>query len=74
MSQLHFYVPDQVEARIRARAEQAHMSVSKYLAELVKREVADGWPEGYADAVLGKWQGEPLRRESEGDFEQRRTF
>ena len=74
MSQLHFYVPDQLEARIRARAEQAHMSVSKYLAELVKREVADDWPRGYAESVLGKWQGEPLVRESEGGFEQRSTF
>lgn len=74
MSQLHFYVPDQLEARIRARAEQSHMSVSKYLAELVKREVADDWPEGYAEAVLGKWQGEALKRLPEGDFEPRQSF
>jgi hypothetical protein len=71
MSQLHFYVSEQIEARIRARAEQAHMPLSRYLAELVKREVADEWPDGYAETVIGKWQGEPLKREPEGDYEQR---
>lgn len=71
MAQLHFYVPDQIEERIRLRAQQAHMSISKYLADLVMREVAEEWPSGYADSVLGGWQGEPLKREPEGDYEAR---
>ena len=38
MSQLHFYVPDDIEAQIRIKAKRANLTLSKYLAELVKRE------------------------------------
>ena len=47
MAQLHFYIPDSVADKIKIKAEHAHLSVSKYLAELAKREVASQWPEDY---------------------------
>ncbi len=73
MAQLHFYIPDSVEDSVKIKAEHAHLSVSKYLAELVKREVANQWPENYFDN-FGQWEGEPLQRPAQGDMEQRETL
>ena len=44
MPQLHFYVPDDVAEQIKARAALAKQPVSRYVAELVKRDVSQGWP------------------------------
>lgn len=71
MTQLYCYVPDNIAEKIKRKAEQANLSVSKYLAELVKREATNEWPEGYLENVLGRWQGAPLSRESEGSLEER---
>jgi hypothetical protein len=38
------------------------MSVSGYLAELVKSRIADDWPEDFFAKVVGGWQGKPLKR------------
>jgi hypothetical protein len=32
---------------------------------------SSAWPEGFFEAVAGGWQGEPLMRESQGDYETR---
>lgn len=61
MAQLHFYIPDLIADKIKIKAEHAHLSVSKYLAELAKREVTNEWPEDYFEK-LGKWEGETLQR------------
>ena len=58
MAQLHFYIPDSVAESVKFKAEHAHLSVSKYLAERVKREVANQWPDDYFE-VFGKWESEP---------------
>ena len=50
MPQLHFYVPDDFAKRIKARAAQARLPISRYLAELVKRDVGQDWPKGYFDS------------------------
>lgn len=73
MSQMHFYVPDTITKAIQHKAEQSGMSVSRYLAELVKRDVSidNDWPEGYFEQVFGQWQGAPLERAPQGEFEQR---
>lgn len=72
MAQLHCYVPEDIAQEAQRRAAQAGVSLSRYLAELVKRDVANsaGWPEGYFE-VFGSWEGEPLAREPQGDFEVR---
>lgn len=72
MSQLHFYVPDEVEAQIRHKAKQANLPLSRYLADLVKRETSllSQWPEGYFE-LFGQWQGEPLKRPPQGMVEDR---
>ena len=62
MPQLHFYVPDEVARSLRARARSLGLSLSRYLATLMRREIGEGWPEGYFDDIAGGWQGKPLRR------------
>ena len=71
MAQLHCYVPDSVAVQIKHKAEQSHLSVSKYLSQLVKRDVStDQWPEGYAE-LFEQWQGDPPQRGPQGDYEER---
>ncbi len=70
MSQLHCYVNDELAKRFQMKAEQAHLSVSKYLATLVEREVRNQWPVGYFES-FGSWKGSPLERSKAGDFENR---
>jgi len=72
MAQLHCYVPEDIAQQAQHRAAQAGLSLSRYLAELVKRDAANasGWPEGYFD-VFGSWQGEPLERPPQGKAEER---
>ncbi len=62
MPQMHFYVPEAVAERLRARAQALGLPVSRYLALVAGRDVHDGWPPDYFDDVVGGWQGEPLRR------------
>jgi hypothetical protein len=71
MPQLHVYVPEKVASVVRERARARGMTVSGYLAELVTREVASGWPDSYFDEVVGGWEGRPLRRPPQGRLESR---
>ena len=74
MPQLHFYVPKDLAERIQQEAHAATKSVSSYLAELVKREMASDWPEGFFDEVVGGWRGDDLQRLPQGEYEQRLTL
>ncbi len=71
MPQLNLYVNDELAERIRHKADAADMSVSRYLAELIRREVSAGWPDGFFEEVIGGWQGEPLERAPQGVIEDR---
>ncbi len=71
MPQLHAYVPERVAARVRARARARGMPVSRYLAELIQRDVDLGWPADFFDRVAGGWTGEPLRRPPQGKTDER---
>jgi len=71
MAQFHFYVPDDLAERIQEEARTANVSVSRYLTELVRRNLSTQWPEGYFEAVVGGWLGDDLERPPQGDFEQR---
>ncbi|NMG46021.1 hypothetical protein GPA22_20080 [Aromatoleum toluvorans] len=75
MTQLHCYVPDDVAEKAQRKAKEAGMSVSRYLAELVKRDTgaSEAWPEGYFE-LFGKWEGAPLERAPQGQFEERSAF
>ena len=71
MPQLHLYVPKELAAEIARQARARGVSVSRYLADLVRREVGGGWPEGFFDEVPGGWVGEPLERPDQGTYELR---
>lgn len=69
MSQLHFYVPDEIENKLRLKAKQANLPLSKYLAEIAKKEagIDAQWSEDYlalfddgADASLQRPEQPPL--------------
>jgi hypothetical protein len=72
--QMHCYVSDETAKAMRDRAAARGVSVSRYLAELVQREAGGGWPEGYFEAVVGKWQGEAPIRPEQGELEARAAF
>jgi hypothetical protein len=71
MPQLHLYVPDELAERIQREAKAANKSVSRYLSDLVTRNVSLEWPEDFFEAIVGGWQGEPLTRPPQGTFEER---
>ena len=71
MPQLHLYVPKELANEVARRAQLRGMSVSRFLADLVRREVASGWPVGYFEQVAGGWVGEPLERPDQGAHELR---
>jgi len=71
MAQIHCYIPDDLASRLSKVAAEKHLSVSRYLAMLVKKDISSGWPDGYFDQVFGGWEGEPLQRPAQGDYEQR---
>ncbi|MHB0991309.1 MAG: hypothetical protein ACYC3O_08335 [Burkholderiales bacterium] len=72
MAQLHCYVPEDIARQAQRRAAQSGLSLSRYLAELVKRDagIGAGWPEGYFD-IFGTWEGEPLNRPPQQPVEER---
>lgn len=71
MPQLHLYLPWSAAERVRAKANSRGVSVSRYLAELVLREVGDDWPPDFWDEVVGGWDGEPISRPPQGSLETR---
>ncbi len=66
MPQIHFYVPENMASRIRDRADAAGVSVSKYVAEVVKTKLSSEWPDGFFEEVSGGWQGQPFVRPPQG--------
>ncbi len=71
MPQLHFYVPNDIAEKIRQRAAEARQPVSRYVAELVKRELGQGWPEGYFERISSESAAAPLAHEPTGLPEER---
>lgn len=49
MAQIPFYLPDPVARELTRTAKARGMSVSRLLAELVRGEIPEGWPEGFFD-------------------------
>ena len=74
MPQLHTYVPKSLAARVAARAKARGVAVSRYLADLIRRDVELGWPDDFFDRVAGGWKGAPLRRAPQGRLEDREAW
>ncbi len=62
MMRLYCNVPEVLARKVQERAEALGVSTSHYLAELIRRDVGSGWPDGYFERVVGGWQGEELIR------------
>ena len=75
MAQLHCYVPADIAEQAQRKAEQSGLSLSRYLAELVRRDIRiySGWPEGYFD-IFVPIEGAELVRPPQGEFEERLTL
>jgi hypothetical protein len=74
MPQMQFTLPADVAAKLRKKAKARGLSVARYVAEVVRRDVASGWPRGFFDEVVGGWKGTALTRPAQGVFEQRDEF
>jgi len=71
MPQMHLYVSKDIAKEVKHRASSKGVSTSRYLADLVRREVADEWPPGFFEEVIGGWVGEPLERPEQLPLEER---
>ena len=74
MAQMHFYVPDDFAKLIRQRARQANMPVSRYLVQLIRNELGNGWPDHYFDEIYGGGQCSGGRRKRPGETEDPRDI
>lgn len=73
MSQIHCYLPNDIESELRVRARARKLPLSKYVAEILKKEVRKGWPEGWVDRVYGGWTDQ-IERPSQGRYEKRKAL
>jgi hypothetical protein len=76
MAQLHCYVPEEIAQQAQRRASQSGLSLSRYLAELVKRDAQTSTAlgqEGYFD-IFGRWEGTPLKRPKQLPLEVRQPI
>ncbi|MFP4209346.1 MAG: hypothetical protein ACLFSC_11875 [Wenzhouxiangella sp.] len=71
MAQLHCYLPEREAESLKRRASQAGMSVSRYLAELARKDLVAEWPPGYFDRVFCAADGAPIERAPQGEVETR---
>lgn len=72
MPQLHCYVPEELAAQLQEKAERVHLSVSKYLALLIQKDIGSQWPDDYFE-LFGSWEGE-FQRPDQGELEQREVL
>jgi len=73
MPQLHLYLPEDIADEVKRQASEKQVSVSSFLADIVKQHVSPGWPEGFFEEVYGCWEG-PLERPPQGEWEERDSF
>lgn len=58
MSQLNFYVPDELEEQIKKAAKKEGKSISAFLADLVKSKFKPKkWSDGFFSEIAGGWNG-----------------
>lgn len=62
MAQVTVYMDDETMGRLRAAAEGAGLSVSAWLARLVRNETRDTWS-AEVRALAGSWKDMPLAEE-----------
>ncbi len=71
MAQLHCHLPDEEAESFRRRAARTGMSVSRYLAELARKDLVSDWPADYFVQLFGRDDIAPIGRGTQGDLETR---
>lgn len=71
MAQLHLYLPDELAEEVKARAKSQGLTVSAYLAAIVRGQMTDQWPGDFFARVVGGWVGEALERPQQPPLEER---
>jgi hypothetical protein len=66
MGQVTLYMDEDTLGRMRAAAEAAGMSMSAWLAQLVRERTRTEWPRDVA-ALAGAWRSMPIAEELRGD-------
>jgi hypothetical protein len=69
--ELHLALPNDVEAQIHQRAEARGVTVDRYVADLVLRDIQTAWPPGFFERVIGSWKDEDIERPDQGTLERR---
>ena len=54
MAQVTIYLDEEAEARMRRAAEEAGLSRSRWIAELIREKTASRWPESFR-RLIGTW-------------------
>lgn len=54
MGKVTIYLEDEIEAKMRNAAKPMHLSQSKWISTLIKKKVADEWPESILK-LAGTW-------------------
>ncbi|WP_139651940.1 antitoxin [Raoultibacter phocaeensis] len=67
MAQISLYLEDETMAALRKKATLANASLSKYVADLIRNDVASGWPTGYWD-LFGSIEDETFCEPEELSF------
>lgn len=57
MPQLHFYVPNEVAEIVKQKAQATDLSLTRYLANLVKHELISDWPAVFFEVEVGGMVG-----------------
>lgn len=58
MGQVTIYLEDEIERKMSEAAKSAHLSKSKWIAQLIQERVADEWPQSIVNMV-GSWDDFP---------------
>ncbi len=69
MPQLNFYVPQSTADELKRRAKVRKLPVSRYIAEIVSKDVKTGWPPGYFESTFGSIPD--LERPEQWPYEER---
>jgi hypothetical protein len=62
MGQVTIYIDDDTEKKMAMAAKSMHVSKSKWITELIKKEVANEWPQAVAE-LAGAWDAFPSLEE-----------
>ena len=65
MPQLYFSVDKETAAELTRQAANEHVSLSRYLARVLKREIRGAWPGSYLSDVVGSCASDPLHEPDE---------